>query len=243
MAGHSKWANTKHRKAAQDFKKSKIFTKIIKELIVASKSGGENPDTNPNLRTIIEKALNYNMSRNTIKKTISKNISIAKNSDFKKTQYGIFGKKGIAIMLDCLSNNKNRTVSDIRYICSKFNFNLVPIASVNHIFKKQRAIFYLKKLDILKIKNISIQYGAEYIFNHNTQYVKVISDINSLNIVKKKLSSINIKPSYTELFVSPYVFLSLNKEENIIFSKFIKKLKNNADIKNIYHNLKIINTE
>jgi len=241
MAGHSKWANTKHRKASQDIKKSKIFTKIIRELIIASKFGGQNPETNPNLRTVVEKALNYNMSRNTIQKTINNSITINKNSHFKITQYGAFGKKGIAVMLDCLSNNKNRTVSEIRYIFSKFNFNLVSIASVEYIFKKRGVIFYPITDKNLTIKNTSIQHGAEYIYNKKTQHIKVISDLKTLNLIKSTLNTINIKPSYTKLLINPHTFITLNQEDSIIFSDFIKKLKDNTDIKKIYHNVQLIN--
>lgn len=238
MAGHSKWANTKHRKASQDFKKSKIFTKIIKELIIASKFGGENPDTNPNLRAIIEKALNHNMSLNTINRTINKKNSINKNSFLKRIQYGGCGKKGTAIILDCLSNNKNRTVAEIRYIFSKFNFTFTPVSSVEHLFKKKIVMFYSKKNNFLTIKNISIQYGAEYISNHENKYIQLISNTDSLEIIKSKLNSFDIKPSYTEFLFTPYIFITINPEENIIFYKLIKKLKKNTDIQNIYHNIK-----
>ena len=147
MSGHSKWSNTKHRKARQDKKKSIIFTKITREIIIAVKSAGKNPASNFQLRKIIDKALSNNMTRNSINHAINHNDIKKKNKyHSKEIFYGGHGPQGIALLIQCLSNNHQKTISNIKYIFSKFNYSLGKNTSVEYLFNKKTELIYLNNI-------------------------------------------------------------------------------------------------
>ena len=240
MAGHSKWANTKHRKAAQDIKKSKIFTKIIRSLIVAAKSGGNNPNTNTNLRTMIDKALNYNVPRDVIKRAIKKNIIDTNSTPLTYIKYGSYNPVGIAIILECLSNNKNRTISEIRYILSKFNYILKPVSSIKNLFEKKINIYYQYDDKKKIIEKTCKKYNINNITITKNNYIQVNTNQKIFKIIKSKLNLLGIIPKKIVVFMIPLVTLKLNEDENIIFTNLMMTLQSNVNIKNIYHNVKIL---
>lgn len=139
MAGHSKWANTRHRKAAQDAKRGKIFTKIIRELVTAAKLGGGDPDANPRLRAAVDKALSNNMTRDTLNRAIARGVGGDDDANMETIIYEGYGPGGTAIMIECLSDNRNRTVAEVRHAFSKCGGNLGTDGSVAYLFKIGRA--------------------------------------------------------------------------------------------------------
>lgn len=137
MAGHSKWANIKHRKAAQDAKRGKIFTKLIRELVVAAKEGGGDPNDNPRLRTAIDKALGANMKKDTIEKAIDRGTGNAEGDNYEELTYEGYGPGGVAILVECMTDNKNRTVGEVRHAFTKHGGNLGTNGSVAYLFEKK----------------------------------------------------------------------------------------------------------
>ena len=142
MAGHSKWSNIKHRKAAQDAKRGKIFTKLIREINVAAREGGGDPETNPRLRAAIDKALSNNMKRDTIDTAIKRGTGEMEGDNVEELTYEGYGPNGVAILLECMTDNKNRTVSEVRYAFSKHGGNLGTDGSVAYLFNKMGVISY-----------------------------------------------------------------------------------------------------
>ena len=162
MAGHSKWANIKHRKGAQDAKRGKIFTKLIREISVAAKgSGGGDPSNNPSLRTAIDKALGANMKRDTIDNTIKKAIGALDGVAYEEVRYEGYGPGGTAVMVDCLTDNRNRAVGDVRHAFSKSGGNLGTDGSVAYMFRKVGIISYSNEIDEDKLMEAAMEAGAE----------------------------------------------------------------------------------
>ncbi|MCK4586601.1 MAG: YebC/PmpR family DNA-binding transcriptional regulator, partial [Gammaproteobacteria bacterium] len=142
MAGHSKWANIKHRKAAQDAKRGKIFTKLIREIVVAAKMGGADQDSNPRLRDVVSKALSANMKRDTVDNAIKRGAGADDNENYDEIRYEGYGPSGVAVMVECLTDNRNRTVSEVRHAFTKSGGNLGTDGSVSYLFTKQGMMTY-----------------------------------------------------------------------------------------------------
>ena len=160
MAGHSKWANIKHRKAAQDAKRGKIFTKLIRELVVAAKEGGPAPEDNPRLRAAVDKALGSNMKRDTIDKAIARGAGAGEGDNYEEITYEGYGAGGIAVLVECLSDNRNRTVSDVRHAFTKRGGNLGTDGSVAYLFTRTGQISYAPGADEDQIMEIALEAGA-----------------------------------------------------------------------------------
>src|SRR5690606_26561928 len=147
MAGHSKWANIQHRKGAQDAKRGKLFTKLIREITVSSRNGGGDPANNPRLRAAMDKALSANMSKDTIERAIKKGTGAADGDHYEEVRYEGYGPGGIAVMVDCLTDNRNRTVSEVRHAFTKAGGNLGTDGSVAYLFSKAGIISYPAGVD------------------------------------------------------------------------------------------------
>ncbi|WP_108124829.1 YebC/PmpR family DNA-binding transcriptional regulator [Saccharospirillum mangrovi] len=160
MAGHSKWANIKHRKAAQDAKRGKVFTKIIRELVVAAKNGGPSPEDNPTLRSVMDKALTANMKKDTIEKAIARGAGSAEGDDYEAMTYEGYGASGVAVYVKCLSDNRNRTVSEVRHAFTKCGGNLGTDGSVAYLFSNAGQLF-IESGDEDAIMEVALEAGAE----------------------------------------------------------------------------------
>ena len=161
MAGHSKWANTKHRKAAQDAKRGKIFTKIIRELVTASRIGGPDPASNPRLRAAVDKALANNMTRDTLNRAIARGAGNDENDNMESIVYEGYGPGGTAVMVECLTDNRKRTVSDVRHAFTKTGGNLGTDGSVAYLFTRKGIISYAPGLDEDAVMDAALEAGAE----------------------------------------------------------------------------------
>ncbi|GAA4853114.1 YebC/PmpR family DNA-binding transcriptional regulator [Luteimonas vadosa] len=161
MAGHSKWANIQHRKNAQDAKRGKVFTKMIREISVAARSGGGDPDANPRLRTAIDKALGANMTKDVIERAIRKATGELEGVDYEEIRYEGYGPGGVAVIVDCLTDNKVRTVADVRHAFGKFGGNLGTDGSVAFMFRKLGVLSYAPGADEDAITDAAIEAGAD----------------------------------------------------------------------------------
>ncbi|QJC32258.1 hypothetical protein GJT89_02075 [Enterobacteriaceae endosymbiont of Donacia versicolorea] len=237
MSGHNKWSNTRYRKKIQDNKKSKIFSKIIKELNSAVKIGqGINPKYNSKLRLVIEKALSYNINRLTINNFLQKNTKKEKNNKLKEIFYEGYGPNNVALMIECLTDNNNRTVSFIRYILNKIGGNLHKNGTVNYMFKKQIHITYISNSE--NIINIAEKFNAHDII-FNKKNIKIIFTQKKYKFFTKQIKKFKIKPIKTELIVKPLFKkkISIFIKEKLMNLFFLSKTC--KDIKNIYHNADI----
>ena len=184
MAGHSKWANTKHRKAAQDAKRGKIFTKIIRELVTAAKLGGGDPDSNPRLRAAMDKALSNNMTRDTMNRAIARGVGGDDDTNMETIIYEGYGPGGTAVMIECLSDNRNRTVAEVRHAFTKCGGNLGTDGSVAYLFTKKGVITYAPGLDEDTVMEAALEAGAEDIVTYDDGAIDVFTAWESLGAVK-----------------------------------------------------------
>ena len=189
MAGHSKWANIKHRKARQDAKRGKIYTKLIRELTVAAKAGGGDPNDNPRLRLALEKANAANMPKDTIKRAIEKGSGTGETGELEEIVFEGYGPGGVAILVETMTDNRNRTVSDVRHAFSKYGGNLGTDGSVSYLFKKLGIIHISKNLSEENLMEVVIESGAED-FSEEDDFYEVTTEAsvfnNVLDIFKEK---------------------------------------------------------
>lgn len=236
MAGHSKWSNTKHRKAIQDNKKSKMFTKILKNLTNIVKLKGKDINTNSNLRAAIDYALSNNISRDIINRTISRSSFDNKNNLMFHAIYEGYGPGGIAIITECISDNLNRTVSEIRHIFTKNEVNLTSKGSVDFLFQKYREIKFTPTDDEDILFKITQTISVKKLIKENDNCNTIIIDYKEFNIVENILSDLKLKILSSEIIKIPYSKIKINKINEEKLLNLIKILKNSKDVKKIYHN-------
>ncbi len=238
MAGHSKWHNIQHRKGAQDAKRGKIFTKIIKEIVVAARLGGGDADANPRLRGVIDKALAANMKKDTIDNAIKRGTGELEGVSYEEARYEGYGPAGIAIMVDCLTDNKNRTVAEVRHAFSKHNGNLGTDGSVAYLFTKQGFINF-DAGDEDKIMEVAIDSGAEDVVANDDGSIDVITSPEDFLDIKQKITDSGLKPSLAEISMEPASRINLNLADAEKFIKLLTKLEDLDDTQEVYHNADI----
>ena len=240
MAGHSKWANIKHRKGAQDAKRSKIFTKLIKELTIAAKVGGDDKDSNPRLRTAIQNAKGANMPKDTINRAIKKGMS-NEAENYTEVSFEGYGPSGIAFFIDCSTDNNNRTVSNVRAIFNKFGGELGTKGSLEFIFNR-KGLFIIEKnkinsnIDEFQIN--LIDWGLEdFIIDEDLCFLYV--EMKDFNKMQKKLDEDNVFVKSSELIRLPNSTKNLEFEKAQSIIKMIEKFEEDDDVQNVFHNLEI----
>ncbi len=202
MAGHSKWANTRHRKAAQDAKRGKIFTKIIRELVTAAKLGGGDPDANPRLRAAVDKALSNNMTRDTLNRAIARGVGGDDDANMETIIYEGYGPGGTAIMIECLSDNRNRTVAEVRHAFSKCGGNLGTDGSVAYLFSKKGVISF-EKGDEDTIMEAALEAGAEDVVTYDDGAIDVYTAWEEMGKVRDALEAAGLKADSAEVSMIP----------------------------------------
>ena len=203
MAGHSKWANIKHRKAAQDAKRGKVFTKLIRELVVAAKSGGPLPEDNPRLRAAVDKALGNNMKRDTIDKAIARGAGAGEGDNYEEVTYEGYGVGGIAVLVDCMTDNRNRTVSDVRHAFTKRGGNLGTDGSVAYLFNRTGQISYPAGVDENRLIEVALEAGAEDVVTNDDGSMDVLTAWEDFSAVKEALQGAGLEPESCLLYTSP----------------------------------------
>jgi len=241
MAGHSKWAQIKHKKAHTDAKKGKVFTKIVKEISVSARIGGGDPEGNPRLRTAIEKAKEVNMPSENIKRAIMKGTGELPGSTYEEITYEGYGHGGVAILINALTDNKNRTASEIRHILSKNGGSLGEAGCVSWMFEKKGYILVEKsRVDEDTLMSIALDAGADDMKNDpKEENYEVITSPENLNAVKEAIVAQNIPVSLAEITMLPksYVPIEGNTADQIV--RLIDSLEDNDDVQNVYANFDI----
>ncbi|MGJ7382481.1 YebC/PmpR family DNA-binding transcriptional regulator, partial [Morganella morganii] len=236
MAGHSKWANTKHRKAAQDAKRGKIFTKIIRELVTASRIGGPDPASNPRLRAAVDKALANNMTRDTLNRAIARGAGNDENDNMESIVYEGYGPGGTAVMVECLTDNRKRTVSDVRHAFTKTGGNLGTDGSVAYLFTRKGIISYAPGLDEDAVMDAALEAGAEDVETFDDGAIDVYTAWEILGDVKDAMDAAGFKAESAEVSMIPSTKADLDAETAPKLMRLIDMLEDSDDVQEVYHN-------
>ena len=236
MAGHSKWANIKHRKAGQDALRGKIFTKILREISVAVKGSGADPASNPALRTAIDKALGANMRRDTIDTAIKKASGTLEGVNYEAIRYEGYGAGGVAVIVDCLTDNKQRTVGEVRHAFSKSGGNLGTDGSVAYLFSKLGIISYTSNVDEDALMEAAIDAGAEDVITNDDGSKDVITTLEHYLNVKEALVAGGFEPESAEITMQASTKAELDVENAEKMMLLIERLEDLDDVQNVYSN-------
>ncbi len=241
MAGHSKWANIKHRKARQDNRRAKIWTRIIKEITVAARDGGGDPDTNPTLRLAIQNGKGANMPKDTIERAIKKGVG-GEGANLSLQVYEGYGPNGIAIVIETMTDNINRTVANIRSIFNKCGGSLGTNGSLSFIFE-QKGIFVVKAIDLAQMSGDDfelnvIEGGAEDVELNEDQYI-VTTAFEDFGLMQKKMEEIGVAPESAEIQRIPKTSTELSLEDSLKVLAVLEKFEDDDDINVVYHNLEM----
>lgn len=235
MAGHSKWANIRFRKGAQDAKRGKIFTKLIREITVAARMGGEDETSNPRLRDAVTKALKANMKRDTIENAIKRGAGGLDGASMDELRYEGYGPGGVAILVDCLSDNKNRTVSEVRHAFTKHGGNLGTDGSVSYLFNKQGEILLAPTGDAERAIEIAIDSGADDVLEEEGQ-IEIITSPESYHEVLSALMRAGIEVEQSHITMSAQTMVPLSPEKAESLEKLIDMLEDLDDVQNVHSN-------
>ena len=238
MAGHSKWANIRHRKGAQDAKRGKIFTKLIREITVAAKISGD-PESNPRLRTAIDKALGANMTRDTIDRAVKRGSGDMDGDNYDEIRYEGYGPAGVAVMVDCLTDNRNRTVSEVRHAFSKRGGNLGTDGSVSYLFTKQGIISYAAGADEDQIMETALEAGAEDVVTNDDGSIDVIATSEAFVDVKEAMVAAGHEPENADITMTPSTSVDLGVEDAEKVMGLVDMLEDLDDVQNVYTNMEI----
>lgn len=236
MAGHSKWANIKHRKAGQDALRGKIFTKILREISVAVKGSGADPASNPALRTAIDKALGANMRRDTIDTAIKKASGTLEGVHYEAIRYEGYGAGGVAVIVDCLTDNKQRTVGEVRHAFSKSGGNLGTDGSVAYLFSKLGIISYTSDVDEDTLMEAAIDAGADDVITNDDGSKDVITTLENYLNVKEALVAGGFEPESAEITMQASTKAELDAEDAEKMMLLIERLEDLDDVQNVYSN-------
>lgn len=240
MSGHSKWATTKHKKAVTDAKRGKVFTKIIREITIAAKMGGGDPEGNPRLRTAIGKAKEANMPADNMKKAIQKGTGELPGVQYEEFVYEGYGPGGVAIMMQITTDNKNRTVSEIRHLLSKHGGNLAEAGSVAWMFEKKGYLVLEKmSVDEEKLMAITLDAGAEDIRSDDPVNYEIITPPPDFENVKQALSDANLSSAFSEVTFLPKNSIRLEGKEAEKMLRLVGVLEDQDDVQNVYANFDI----
>ncbi len=239
MAGHSKWANIKHRKGAQDAKRGKIFTKLIREITVSAKLGGGDPAANPRLRAAIDNALSNNMTKDTINRAVKRGAGTDDADQLFEICYEGYGPSGVAVMVMCLTDNRNRTVAEVRHAFSKCGGNLGTEGSVAYLFSKTGLITFAPGANEEEIMEIALEHGANDISNNEDGSIDVLTDPDQMLNAKQALIDANLEPANTEITMLAATEVALDKETAEKMLKLTDMLEDLDDVQNVYSNADI----
>lgn len=234
MSGHSKWANIKHKKERADAKKGKIFTRVIKEITVAAKLGGSDVNSNPRLRLAVDKALDANMPKNNIQRAIDRGAGNLEGVDYQELRYEGYGIAGAAVMVDCLTENKTRTVADIRHAFSKNGGNLGTDGSVAFQFKHEGYLLFAPGTDEERMMDVALEAGAEDVLTNDDGSIEVITDPNQFSEIRASLEAAGFKAEDGEVTMRAHNETVLAGDEAERMQRLIDALEDLDDVQNVY---------
>lgn len=237
MAGHSKWANIQHRKKGQDAKRGKLFTKLIREIMVAAKMGDADPINNPRLRAAIDKGLSNNMTRDTIEKAVKRGSGDTDAANVDELRYEGYGPCGVAILVDTMTDNKNRTVAEVRHAFTKSGNSLATEGSVAYQFNRQGTISFLPGADEDQIMEIAIEAGADDVQTHDDGSMDVITSFETFGTVKDALDAAGCEAVNAEVTMEAAVKVEITDVEDAEkVMRLIDKLEDLDDVQDVYSN-------
>jgi YebC/PmpR family DNA-binding regulatory protein len=240
MAGHSKWKNIQHHKGAQDAKRGKVFTKLIREITTAARLAGGDESSNPRLRLAVQKALVQNMTRDTVNRAIKRGAGGEDGTDMFECVYEGYGPAGVAMMVECLTDNKNRTVSDVRHAFTKYGGSFGTSGSVAFLFAKTGVISFAKNTDEAKLMEVAIESGADDVITHEDGSMDVITSPENFEAVKNALAAANLTPDKSEVTMIASTECKLTDEEQAKqMIKLTDALEDLDDVQNVYSNADI----
>ena len=239
MAGHSKWANIQHRKGRQDAKRGKLFTKLIREITVAAKLGGGEPNANPRLRAAIDNGLSNNMTKDTIDRAIKRGAGGDDSGNVDEIRYEGYGPGGVALIVDTMTDNKNRTVAEIRHVFSKFGGNLGTDGSVSYLFTKIGLISLQNDVDEDTIMEAALEGGAEDIVTNDDNSIDIITNPDNLVDVKEAILAAGYKPENTEVTMRASTTNELDKKSAETMIRLLDALEDLDDVQKVYSNAEI----
>jgi YebC/PmpR family DNA-binding regulatory protein len=234
MAGHSKWANIKHRKAAADAKRGKIFTRLIKEITVAARLGGPDPGSNSRLRLAMDKAFDNNMPKDTVERAIKRGSGELDGVSYEEIRYEGYGISGAAVMVDCMTDNRTRTVADVRHAFSKFGGKLGTDGSVAFVFRHCGQLLFPPGTDEEVVMDAALDAGAEDVVSNDDGSVEVITEPNNFSDVRRALEKAGLKAEYAEITYKPVTENVLAGEEAERMQKLLDELEALDDVQEVY---------
>lgn len=236
MAGHSKWANIQHRKKAQDAKRGKLFTKLIREIVISAKLGGGDPDANPRLRAAIDKALSGNMTRDTIERAVKRGSGDGEGDNVEELVYEGYGPGGTAVLLECMTDNRNRTVAEVRHAFSKAGGNLGTEGSVAYMFNTCGQIIFEPGADEDTLMEVALEAGADDVVSNDDGSFEVITTPEDFGAVKDALDAAELEAVNAEVtrLAETQSELSLNDAQKLL--RLVDALEDLDDTQNVYHN-------
>lgn len=239
MAGHSKWANIKHRKAAQDAKRGKVFTKLIRELVVAAKQGGPEPADNPRLRAAVDKALGSNMTRDTIDRAIARGAGTSDADDMEELTYEGYAPGGIAVLVEVMTDNRNRTVAEVRHAFTKRNGNLGTDGSVAYLFSRVGQLAYAPGVDEDALMDAALEAGAEDLVSNDDGSVEITTPWEDFSEIKDALVEAGFEPEDGEVTMVASTTVPVDADGAEKLMGLVDALEELDDVQNVYTNVEI----
>ncbi|VVN05155.1 Transcriptional regulatory protein PmpR [Pseudomonas fluorescens] len=239
MAGHSKWANIKHRKERQDAKRGKVFTKWIRELTVAAKQGGADPASNPRLRLALDKALGANMSRDIIDRAVARGAGTNESDNVEELSYEGYGPGGVAIMVETMTDNRNRTAAAVRHAFTKCGGNLGTDGSVAYLFERKGQISFAPGVDEDALMEAAMEADADDVVSNDDGSFEVFTSFNSFYAVRNALEEAGFKAADAEIVMQPTTSAELDRDGAEKVLKLIYMLEDLDDVQNVYSNAQI----
>jgi len=234
MAGHSRWANVKHRKERADAKRGKIFTRLIKEISVAARLGGGDPTGNPRLRLAIDKAKEQNLPGDNIQRAIQRGAGDLEGATYEEVRYEGYGPGGAAVMLDCLTDNRTRTVAEVRHAFTKNGGNLGSDGSVAYLFKHCGQFVFAPGTSEDKVMEAALDAGAEDVFKNDDDSVELLCAPADFVAVKEALARAGLKPDLAEVTMKPTIENALKEEEGARMRRLLEALESLDDVQDVY---------
>jgi YebC/PmpR family DNA-binding regulatory protein len=234
MAGHSKWANIQHRKGRQDAKRGKIFTRLIKEITVASRMGGGDPDMNPRLRLAVDKAYDENMPKDNIERAIKRGVGGLEGANYEQIRYEGYGPAGAAIIVDTLTDNRTRTVAEVRHAFTKHGGNMGSEGSVAFLFKHVGQMVFAPGTNEDKLMEAALEAGADDVVSNEDGSIEVLTSPYEFTRVKAALEKAGFKPELGEVTMKPSTEAELSGDDAVKMQKLLDTLESLDDVQDVY---------
>lgn len=239
MAGHSKWANIQHRKKAQDAKRGKLFTRLIKEIVVAARAGGSDLDANASLRTAVDKAKSQSVPKDAIERAIKRGAGELDGSDYEEIRYEGYGPAGVAVIVDCLSDNRNRTVAEVRHAFTKAGGNLGQSGSVAYLFDNVGVLLYSPEHDEDSVMEAALEAGAEDVIVADDGSIEVLTAAEDYVAVKQSMTEAGLEPEDSDLTMRASTSTELSLEDAQKVLRLVDLLESSDDVQDVYYNAEI----